>query len=123
MSLLEFFKTELKLKKSLMPAHIGLYLRDGNATPAVKTRQLQQLIYAQTRLGVPVLSIYALAYNMPSVLIPTKADDLADLAQTLLAWKFVQQASIRVHVLGHWYDLPGRLVEPLTRLQEATRHN
>lgn len=106
-----------------MPKHIGLYLRDAHAQPQLKTKNILQLIYAQARLNIPILSIYSLPQGINPAHLPSRIDDLIDLVKTLTQWKLIHTARIRVTIIGHWYDLPSRLVEPLKKLQEATRHH
>ncbi|MBI4448499.1 undecaprenyl diphosphate synthase family protein [Candidatus Woesearchaeota archaeon] len=123
MKLTDFFRTKVTLKKHLIPKHVGLYLRDEPADSAVKTKNIQRLIFAQTKLGIRVVSFYALPAHTNPTHVPQKIDDLIDLVDTLVAWRFLYDLRIKITVLGHWYDLPGRLIEPLKKLQEQTREH
>ena len=123
MKLADFFSPKVTLRRTLIPRHVGLFFRDDAGAPVAKTKCLMRLLHAATKLNIPILSIYALPAHTNPQRISHKIDDLVDLVHTLLGWQFIYQARVKVTILGHWYDLPARLVDPLKKIQESTRQH
>lgn len=123
MKLSDFFSPKVTLKRGLIPKHIGLFLRDYPMPSAEKSKRLMHLIFSATKLHIPIISVYSLPAHTAPDKISARIDDLTDFVESLRAWEFLYQAHIKVTILGHWYDLPARLVEPLKRLQESTREH
>jgi len=48
-------------------------------------------------------------------------DALIDFLNKLSEWPFIKENQIKVSVLGKWYDLPSKLVEPIKRIIEDTK--
>jgi undecaprenyl diphosphate synthase len=50
-----------------------------------------------------------------------ETDCLTEFFNLLLGWSFIQENQIKVSILGKWYDLPMRVVEPIKKLIADTK--
>jgi len=82
---------------------------------------LMEVAQAGFRLNVPILTFDVLPHAMRnSAYFSHVVDGTVGFFERLVA-DFVHTNQVKVSVLGKWYDLPGRVVEPIRRALEVTR--
>lgn len=74
--------------------------------------------------GIPTMTFLLLPYEIHNHRqYPVVVDSLVRFIDALLVWPAVREQRIRIAVLGHWYDMPGRAVEAIKRVLDATAGN
>jgi len=102
------------------------WARDNKKSFEEAHKQTNQIIInsikEQIKISLPVLTIYLLPSNMTDVEHFTiKVDSIIDLLNQLIGSELVTKNQIKISVFGKWYDLPGRIVDPIKRLLESTK--
>ncbi len=83
---------------------------------------IKSTIKTQIKLKIPILTIYLLPSDMKNLNhFSMKLDSLIELFNELIESDFVQKNYIKISVFGKWYDLPGRVVEPIKKLLDVTK--
>jgi len=76
----------------------------------------------QVKKNIPIFTIYLLTEDMrKSEHFSLFLDKLVLFFEGLKDDKFIHKNRVRVSVLGKWYDLPGRVVEPIKDAIDSTR--
>ena len=83
---------------------------------------IKNAIKTQIRLKIPILTLYLLPAGVKnlehfSIII----DSLVELFDELCESEIIQTNRVKISAFGKWYDLPGRVVEPLKGLLEFTK--
>lgn len=129
----ELFKESVNIDKSNVPNHIALSVegckefavKKGISYEEIKKQKflnIKNIVKACVKLGVPISTFYILPSktNDESEIIEI-IDSLVVFFEELRKWEFLQENQVKVSVLGKWYDLPGRLVEPIKGVLESTK--
>ncbi|TKJ17663.1 di-trans,poly-cis-decaprenylcistransferase [Candidatus Woesearchaeota archaeon B3_Woes] len=83
---------------------------------------IRNTIRSQIKLKIPILTIYVLPSDMKNLEhFSMKVDSLIELFNELAESEFIQQNHIKISTFGKWYDLPGRVVEPIKKLLDVTK--
>ena len=101
----------IKLSMKGLPKHIAITIEEPD------TAHLKDIVFTAAKLGIPVLTFQLLRRNYEIEDI----DWLAQLFSELGNWSFIQENQFKVSVLGKWYALPSRLVEPIKKVLEDTK--
>lgn len=117
-----------------MPKHIAISLddvsdwcRDNNASFSAGCeryfRSLKRLIELQAKLDVPIFTVCILHDSTDKL-----SDDylaysefIAEFFSELLGSRLISEQKIKISVFGKWYRLPGKTVEALKGIIEATK--
>lgn len=126
------------LRQKKLLRHIALTL-DGEAADmsyAINARQtlvqvyekrnnfIQQLIAVQVRQNIPVITVLLLSgREKDSEQFTVIADSLVKLFSQLKNNEELLKHQVKVAVLGKWYDLPGRVVDEIKDVINATMNN
>ncbi|MBI2208493.1 di-trans,poly-cis-decaprenylcistransferase [Candidatus Woesearchaeota archaeon] len=124
-------KDVLRIK---LPRHIAISL-DGIENWALKNGisygeaykkaflALKSTIRSQVKLNIPVLSFYVLTenYDKENEAYPYFLDSVAEMLNDLSSSEFVKENKIKISILGKWYNLPGRIVDAIKKVIEATK--
>ena len=79
-------------------------------------------IRTQIKLKIPIMTINLLPSEMTNLKhFSIKVDSLISLFEELRYSEFIHENRIKISVFGKWYDLPGRLVDPIKNLLDATK--
>src|SRR3989344_6043373 len=122
---------ELKLK---VPKHIAITMEgvkayaENNNLPLKESYEkslgmIPNLIKNQVKLNVTILTILVLPERMKRdteqflALIDSLVEFLPKLTQDAL----IHKKRIKISVLGKWYDLPGRVVDPIKEAMDKTK--
>ena len=117
-----------------MPKHIAISLDDisgwcrkNNASFSAGCeryfKNLKALIELQVRLDVPIFTIHVKPDNADKLSddYPAYSEFIAGFFSELLGSQLLSMHKIKVSVFGKWYKLPGKAVEILKDIIEATR--
>lgn len=88
---------------------------------AWKTRieQIKKITLAQYSRGIPFITIHLLGIKYHE----EEIDILTTIMRELARWDGWKEHQTKITIIGHWYTLPGRLVEALKELIDATKDN
>ncbi|MBN2111810.1 di-trans,poly-cis-decaprenylcistransferase [Candidatus Woesearchaeota archaeon] len=124
---------ETKIDRHNLPHHVALSVegcREFSAKNNIPyeeiTRQkffnVKNIIRTCVKLGIPLFTFYIFPSSLKDESeIISVVDGLVDFFEDLKKWDFVKENQIKVSVLGKWYDLPGRLVEPIKETIQDTK--
>lgn len=129
----ELFKETINIDKNRVPKHVALSV-EGCREFALKqnipyeeiNRQkffnIRNIVRTCVKLGIPLFTFYIFPATTKdeSELIEV-VDSLVGFFEEIHRWEFLTLNQIKVSVLGKWYDLPGRLVEPIKSVLEGTK--
>ncbi len=83
---------------------------------------LSSIIKQQIKSNIPIMTIYLLPSHVKdSKQLFVLIDSLIVFFKELIESKLLQSNKIKVSVLGKWYDLPSRIVEPIKKLTSITK--
>ncbi len=126
----ELFKEVVNIDKNNLPHHIALsvegcreYAKKHNIPYDAANRQkflnIRNIVKSCVKLGIPLFTFY---------ILPTSTDDEADVVDSIVEFfdelnkcDFITENQVKISVLGKWYSLPGRLVEPIKSALENTK--
>jgi len=130
----EILKPEAAPEKSKNPQHLAItmegavaYAKKEGITLAESYKKcftvITNLLQIQTKWNIPILTISVLHERMKKDAEPFTAllEQLALFLEQLKDNKAVHDHKIKVSVLGKWYNLPGKVVEPIKDIIEATK--
>ena len=102
---------KIKLSMKGLPKHIAITVEEPDSA------HLKDVVFTAAKLGIPVLTFQLLrrSYEIEDI------DWLVQLFSELGSWSFIQENQFKVSVLGKWYALPSRLVEPIKKVLEDTK--
>jgi len=116
-----------------IPKHIALTMSGSNAYAAkhnvsvndtykMMFGRINEIIKCQAELNIPIVTLYLLTSKVKeSEHFIEIMDGLVEFFEKLLDSTTIRQDKIKVSALGKWYDLPGRVVEPIKRVVDETR--
>jgi undecaprenyl diphosphate synthase len=116
----------------MLPRHIAVGLerdislwaernkRDLRQTYEGRAAIVEELIEAQVRLNIPILTINLLRKREDIGEMDTIMGSIAVLFEKLTENDTIRNKQIRVSVFGKWYDLPSRPVEAIKKVLEET---
>jgi len=124
---------ELKAKKTELPKHIAISMH-GNIIWAEKNKTtkeeayrkgfeiISRVIELQVSSNIPIITLNLLSEEMKdSENFPVFTEVIIDFFKNLKVNEILRNNQIKISVLGKWYDLPGRLVEPIKEVLEETK--
>lgn len=80
------------------------------------------IIGTQINMNIPIMTVYVMTSEMKnSEDFTIIMDKLTELFDNLRNNKMIYDNKMKVSVLGKWYDLPGRVVEPIKAIIEETK--
>jgi len=136
--LLEFIANQLKKKgvnpeKSKMPNHVAMTVGGLGRWSRVKEEDLKEahkrafkrvedVIRFQLAFDIPITTLYLINSRVSEEADFTHImDALAEFFRELLRNQDIFRHKIKVSILGKWYDLPSRVVEPIKRVIDETK--
>ncbi len=134
----EFIASQLKKKgidpeKARMPKHIGMTvgglgrwsrLKGENLKEAHKRafKKVEELLKYQLTFDIPIVTLYLINSQVKQAKDFVEImDALAEFFKELTHNKDIFRAKVKVSILGKWYDLPSRVVEPMKRVIDETK--
>jgi len=117
--------TGLGIKK--IPKHISILVdgceewakqknQDINSAYSAEFLNIKNIITLAVKLDIPILTFHS----------RTKAneheiDQLVHFFELLRSWDLIKENQVKISVLGKWYDLPDRLLEPIKKIITETK--
>lgn len=121
-------KAKIQLSSQNIPKHVAIAI-DGCEEYAEKSNLQLKDVYTTKFLNIKNLIKIGVKLNIPIMTfgmepLKTKEEEancLAEFFNLLLAWEFIAENQIKVSVLGKWYDLPDRVIEPIKKVIANTK--
>jgi undecaprenyl diphosphate synthase len=83
---------------------------------------LNEIISLQPNKNIPILTVYIMPENIKDKdQYPVFLNEVVNFFNSLSSAEVIHQNKIKISILGKWYDLPGRAVEPIKKIIEETR--
>jgi undecaprenyl diphosphate synthase len=83
---------------------------------------LNEITSIQIENNIPILTIYLMPESLKhKEEFPIFLNNLASFFEKLISSEQVTNKKIKISILGKWYDLPGRIVDPIKEILEETR--
>ena len=124
---------ETTIDKHKLPHHVALSV-EGCKEFSVKNNvpyedittqkffNIKNIVRTCVKLGIPLFTFYVFPSTAKEdAELISVVDNLVNFFQNIKEWEFLAENQIKVSVLGKWYDLPGRLVEPIKEVIQETR--
>jgi len=115
----------LGLKK--IPKHIAI-LVDGCEEYAKKNNQEISEVYSTEFLNIKNIIKLAVKLDIPLLTFHSRTnaneqeiDQLQHFFELLLNWDLIKENQVKISVLGKWYALPDRLIEPIKKIISETK--
>lgn len=87
-----------------------------------RLEKVEELLKFQIKNDIPIMTYFLLSANIKeSETYNYCVDSLVDFFNRLLENKAISDNKIKISILGKWYNLPGRLVDPIKKLIDETR--
>ena len=136
--MLDFIANQLRKKginpaKAKMPNHIAMTVgglnrwsrKSGEDLKEAHKRafkKVEEIIRYQLCFDIPIITLYLIdsKIRQKKDFLETM-DALAEFFKELLHNEDIFRSKIKVSILGKWYDLPSRVVEPIKRLIDETK--
>lgn len=124
----EGVKSTIQLSSQNLPKHVAIiidgceeYAKKNSILPAeaYKTEflNIKNAIKVGTKLNIPILTFFSRTKSIPE----EEIDQLVEFFSLLLKWELIHENQIKISVLGKWYKLPDRLVEPIKNIISDTK--
>lgn len=124
-------RKKLHIIKEYMPRHVAISMeKELKSMPNMnlediykkRTNLIKDLVNIQIKLNIPIMTVFLLSNNAKnSKNFSFLMDDLAKFFSELISNKKIHKDQIKVSVLGKWYDLPERVVNPIREIIESTK--
>lgn len=119
-------------KELVIPEHIGMTIDNSEVWAKKNSKDLQEsydeaffnifkIIHQQTKLKIPHLSIHLKPDSRQSHLYYEQA--LTKFLTKLSTDELIEQNSIKVTVIGKWYDMPTEIIESIKNIMTKTQTN
>jgi len=83
---------------------------------------LNEIIEAQPEKQIPILTIYVIPETqVGDDQFPVFLNYLINFFESLISKETIHANKTKINILGKWYDLPGRAVEPIKKAIEETK--
>ena len=87
-----------------------------------KFDNVQRVVAACVTRNIPIMTFLLLPMEIRTHSdYPSVVDSLVGFTDSLRKWPLIAERRVKVSVLGHWYNLPGRLVDNIKALMEDTK--
>lgn len=121
-------KTKIQLSSQNIPKHVAISIDGCEEYAETKKKDLKE-VYKTKFLNIKNAIKVGVKLNIPILTfglepLSSKEDEtdcLVEFFQLLLGWDFIEQNQIKVSVIGKWYDLPMRVIEPIKKIIANTK--
>ena len=116
-------REKIHIIKAGMPRHIAIAMeKELEDTYNKRTSLIKDFVNIQIKLNIPIITIFLLSSGAKnSENFSFLMDDLAKLFNEIISNNKIHKDQIKVSVLGKWYDLPERVVNPIREIIESTK--
>jgi len=124
-------REKIHIIKASMPRHIAITMeKELKAMLNIDLENIynkriiliKDLVNIQMKLNIPIMTIFLLSgYAKNSENFSFLMDDLAKFFNEMVSHKEIHTDQIKISVLGKWYELPERVVNPIRKIIESTK--
>lgn len=125
--ILEEVKEKTAVGGKRMPKHVAVlvdgceeYAEKNNTAPdniyETEFLNIKNIIKIATKLDIPILT-----FHSRNKVNEKEIDHLIKFFELLLAWDLIKENQIKISVLGKWYAMPERLLEPIKKIISETK--
>jgi undecaprenyl diphosphate synthase len=83
---------------------------------------LNEIITTQPERNIPILTIYVVSETqVGDDNFPVFLNELIQFFESIISKETIHENKTKISILGKWYDLPGRAVEPIKKVIEETK--
>ena len=136
--MLDIIASQLKKKgidprKQMMPKHIAfgvggsLSWAERNDADEYETymtcfQKVEHMVNFQTAFDIPIITMHLFTSDVSnSEKFITIVDELVNFFENILQNDLVTRNKVKISILGKWYDLPGRLIDPIKKVIDHTK--
>ncbi len=120
--------SKIQISSHNLPKHIAI-LVDGCEEFAEKKQQPIQEVYKTQFLNIKNAVKVGIKLKIPLMTFFSRStkpadeeiDQLVDFFNLLLKWDLIHENQVKISVLGKWYGLPDRLIEPIKKIISNTK--
>lgn len=124
----EGVKSKIQISSQNLPKHIAIIV-DGCEEFAEKNKQpiadvyktqflnIKNAIKIGVKLKVPIMTFFSRSTKPAD----EEIDQLVEFFNLLLNWNLIHENQIKISVLGKWYNMPDRLIEPIKKIISDTK--
>lgn len=106
----------IALSPQPLPTHVAVSLFSPEPVPAETTvRNIMELITLTATLKIPMLTLH-----FPPSRTEDEVDTIVTLFTALMHERFLDDNQVKVSIIGKWYELPERALEPVKHVITAT---
>jgi len=121
-------REKIHITRADMPKHIAITmekeLKDISTEEVYNKRSdlIKNIVDIQTKLSIPIVTIFLLSSDAKtSENFSFLMDDLAKLFNEIISYKKIHTDQVKISILGKWYDLPERVLNPIKGIIESTK--
>ncbi len=83
---------------------------------------LNEIITTQPERNIPILTIYVVSETqVGDDNFPVFLNELIQFFESIISKETIHENKTKINILGKWYNLPGRAVEPIKKVIEETK--
>jgi undecaprenyl diphosphate synthase len=83
---------------------------------------LNEIIKSQSEKNIPILTIYLMSETQAGdEQFPLFLNELILFFESLSMSEHIHESKTKISILGKWYDMPGRAVDPIKKVIEETK--
>ncbi|MBW2986303.1 di-trans,poly-cis-decaprenylcistransferase [Candidatus Woesearchaeota archaeon] len=120
--------SKIQISSHNLPKHIAI-LVDGCEEFAEKKQQPMPEVYKTQFLNIKNAVKVGIKLKIPLITFFSRStkpadeeiDQLIDFFNLLLKWDLIHENQVKISVLGKWYGLPDRLIEPIKKIISDTK--
>jgi undecaprenyl diphosphate synthase len=106
----------ISLSPQPLPTHVAISVFSPEHVPPETTlRNIMELMTLAVNLRIPMLTLH-----FPPSITESEANTIATIFTALMHEPFLDNNQVKISVLGKWYDLPERALEPIKHVISAT---
>ncbi|MFH0977942.1 MAG: undecaprenyl diphosphate synthase family protein [Candidatus Woesearchaeota archaeon] len=110
------------LRTSPLPKHIAIVCEDSSDEVKRDYALVGKIAMFCFKQKIPVVSFLLLPEPSKQTAEFSQAmDGLSQFFKVLSSWDYITKNQVKVSVIGKWYDLPGRVVDPIKAVLDLTR--
>lgn len=120
--------SKIQISSQNLPKHIAI-LVDGCEEFAEKKQQPTSEVYKTQFLNIKNAIKVGIKLRIPLMTFFSRTtkpaeeeiDQLIDFFNLLLKWNLIHENQVKISVLGKWYNMPDRLIEPIKKIISDTK--
>ena len=126
-------KQNISINTQNLPRHVALTM-NGSIAYANKNNisldeifkqrfvNVKNIIKICTKLNIPITTFYVLRNKREDTMhFSSMIDSIAYFFNSLLEWDLIKEKKIKISIIGKWYDLPDRVIEPIKKITSDTK--